>query len=62
MDKEPTCRIPLRATYVIENGEAVMVDAEWADVPARAIAEKLRPLMEQEEVKIGSVQRSGRSS
>lgn len=33
-----TCRIPVRATYRIVNGEAVMVAAEYADIPADAIA------------------------
>ena len=36
--KEPTCRIPVSATMVVENGKARMVSAEWADIPADVIA------------------------
>lgn len=36
--KEPACRIPLSATIVVEHGQAKMVSAEWADVPADLIA------------------------
>lgn len=35
------CRIPVKATYEIINGEPVMVAAEWADIPADVIARKL---------------------
>lgn len=39
MDKDNMCRIPVRATMVInEDGKAVMTDAEWADIPADVIA------------------------
>lgn len=32
------CKIPVRATFRIIDGEAVMVAAEYADIPADAIA------------------------
>ena len=32
------CKIPIKATYRIVDGEAVMVAAEYADIPADAIA------------------------
>ena len=32
------CRIPVKATYRIIDGEPVMIDAEWADIPADEIA------------------------
>ena len=32
------CRIPIQAKYEIIDGEAVMVSAEWADIPAVDIA------------------------
>ena len=32
------CKIPITATYRIVDGEAVMVAAEYADIPADAIA------------------------
>ena len=32
------CKIPTRATYRIVDGKAVMVAAEYADIPASAIA------------------------
>lgn len=35
------CRIPVNATMQIINGETVMVDAEYADIPADKIAEFL---------------------
>ena len=53
------CRIPVTATYEIINGEAVMISAEWADIPADDIArfliEKLGPGFwekEEQEVKV----------
>ena len=36
---EEMCRIPVQATMRKINGEYVMVDAEYADIPASAIAE-----------------------
>lgn len=32
------CRIPINATFQKINGEMKMVAAEWADIPADAIA------------------------
>ena len=32
------CRIPVTATFTIINGEPVMTAAEYADIPAKAIA------------------------
>jgi hypothetical protein len=32
------CRIPIRATMQYVNGVMTMVNAEWADIPADAIA------------------------
>lgn len=32
------CRIPVSATYRIVNGEPVLVDAEYKDIPADVIA------------------------
>ena len=32
------CRIPVKATMQYVNGKMTMVDAEWADIPAVAIA------------------------
>lgn len=36
--QENLCRVPVRATYSIINGKPVMVAAEYADIPADAIA------------------------
>ena len=36
-----TCKIPVRATYTIVNGEPVMTTAEYADMPADLIAKFL---------------------
>ena len=36
-----TCKIPVRATYSIINGEPVMVAAEYAEISADAIAKFL---------------------
>lgn len=36
-----TCKIPIRATFSIVNGEPVMTSAEYADVSADAIAKFL---------------------
>lgn len=41
MKNEEMCRIPVIATMRKINGEYVMVDAEYADIPASAIAEFL---------------------
>jgi len=42
MKQAPTiCTVPVTATYHVENGEAVMVSAEYADVPADVIARLL---------------------
>ena len=39
MDNEKAmCRIPITAKMQRVNGEMVMVSAEWADIPADAIA------------------------
>ena len=38
MEDEKMCRIPVKATYRIIDGEPVMIDAEWADIPADQIA------------------------
>lgn len=35
------CRIPITARMEIINGEAVMVSAEWVDIPAEVIAKYL---------------------
>lgn len=32
------CKIPVRATFRVVDGETVMVAAEYADIPADAIA------------------------
>lgn len=37
--QDEMCRIPVKATMKKINGEYVMVDAEYADIPASAIAE-----------------------
>lgn len=37
--KKEMCRIPVSASYVVEDGKAVMIDAEYADIPAMEIAE-----------------------
>lgn len=37
--QDEICRIPVKATMRKINGEYVMVDAEYADIPASAIAE-----------------------
>ena len=37
-DNDTMCRIPVRATMKKINGEYVMVDAEYRDIPADAIA------------------------
>ena len=36
-----TCRIPVCATFRIVDGKAIMVAAEYADIPADAIAKFL---------------------
>ena len=36
--QENICRIPVTATFSIINGKAVMVAAEYADIPAEEIA------------------------
>ena len=36
--QENICRIPVSATFSIINGKAVMVAAEYADIPAEEIA------------------------
>ncbi|MCM1270937.1 MAG: hypothetical protein NC247_10000 [Ruminococcus flavefaciens] len=41
MPDNKICRIPVNATMQIINGEAVMIDAEYADIPADKIAEFL---------------------
>lgn len=41
MPENNVCRIPVNATMQIINGEAVMIDAEYADIPADKIAEFL---------------------
>lgn len=33
------CRIPVRATVAVSHGKSTMIDAEYADIPAAAIAE-----------------------
>lgn len=39
MDNEKAmCRIPVKATMQRVNGEMVMVSAQWANIPADAIA------------------------
>jgi hypothetical protein len=38
MEENKNCRIPVRATYRIIDGEPVRVDAEYVDLPADAIA------------------------
>lgn len=38
MEKDNMCRIPVSATYRIVNGEPVLVDAEYKDIPADVIA------------------------
>lgn len=40
-DNNAMCRIPVRATIQRINGEMVMTDAEWADIPADLIAQFL---------------------
>lgn len=35
---EPMCRIPIKATMKYVNGKMTMVNAEWANIPADAIA------------------------
>ena len=39
--QENICRIPVAATFSIINGKAVMVAAEYADIPAADIARYL---------------------
>lgn len=39
--QDEMCRIPVKATMKKINGEYVMVEAEYADIPASAIAELL---------------------
>ena len=39
--QEQTCRVPVEATYRMIDGQPVMVDAVWADVPASIIAKML---------------------
>lgn len=39
--RDTTCKIPVRATYTIVNGQPIMTAAEYADVPADAIAKFL---------------------
>ena len=41
MQEKNICRMPVQATMQIINGEAVMIDAEYADIPADKIAEFL---------------------
>ena len=36
-----TIRIPIRATYRMIDGEAVKIDAEYADVPVNLIAKMI---------------------
>jgi len=38
MEKDNMCRIPVNATYRIVDGEPVLVDAEYKDIPADVIA------------------------
>lgn len=38
MDKDNMCRIPVNATYRIVDGEPVLVNAEYRDIPADVIA------------------------
>lgn len=38
-----TINVPIRATYRYIDGEMVMVDAEYADVPVDAVARLLGP-------------------
>lgn len=41
MNGDNICRIPVRATYKIVNGEPVKVSAEYRDIPADLIAQFL---------------------
>ncbi|SCJ78705.1 Uncharacterised protein [Anaerotruncus sp. 2789STDY5834896] len=36
--EEKTCRIPVQATYEIQDGQAVLVSAQYEDIPADLIA------------------------
>ena len=38
MEKDNMCRIPVNATYRIVDGEPVLVDAEYKEIPADVIA------------------------
>lgn len=40
-DKDNMCRIPVQATYRIVNGQPVLVDAVYKDIPAEVIARRL---------------------
>ena len=43
MENKTKCRIPVKATYRIIDGEPVMISAEYADIPADVIARLLLP-------------------
>lgn len=38
---EQTCKVPVEATIRMIDGQPVMVDAVWADVPARLIVDMI---------------------
>lgn len=39
--QEQTCRVPVEATYRMIDGQPVMIDAVWADIPARLIVDMI---------------------
>ena len=57
MTKEPEgnmCRIPVQARYQIDdNGNPVLISAEWRDIPADAIARYLAQHFGLEKIKSG---------
>lgn len=41
MENKDVCRIPISATFRIIDGEPIMIEAEYRDIPADAIARYL---------------------
>lgn len=44
------CRIPIKARYVVEGDKAILLDAEYEDIPAAAIAEYIMQHVDPEKI------------
>lgn len=44
------CRIPVKARYIVEDGKAIKLDAEYEDIPAADIAAYIMQHVEPEKI------------